>query len=59
MFNPINSITSIQVLSKTVIKTEDLSKKVSLNDIMKTVHIFKNFIKDFKKSFWNRNNSNK
>ena len=51
MFNPINSITSIQVLSKIVIKTEDLSKKVSLNDIMKTVDIFKNFIKDFKKSF--------
>ena len=59
MFNPINSITPIEVLSKTANKAEDLSKKVTFNDIIKTVDISKKFYKRFLESFWDRNNSNK
>ena len=40
MFNPINAINTIKVLSKIPNKAEDLSKKVTFNDIIKTVDIF-------------------
>ena len=49
MFNAINPINPIKVLSKIGNKAVDLSKKVSLRDIIETVKISKNFIKDFKK----------
>ena len=45
MFNPINTINTIKVLSKIPNKAEDLSKKVTFNDIIKTVDISKNLIK--------------
>ena len=44
MSNPINPI---KVLSKVANKGEDLSKKVKLNDIIKTVDICKSFLKYF------------
>ena len=47
MFNQINPITPMEVLSQIAHKGEDLSKKVTLNDIMKTVDASKNLIKDF------------
>ena len=48
MFNPVKTINPIKVLSKISNQVEDLSKKVALNDIIKTVCISKNFTKDFK-----------
>ena len=48
MFNSVKKINPIKVLSKISNQIEDLSKKVALNDIIKTVGISKNFIKDFK-----------
>ena len=47
MFNQINPITPMEVLSQIAHKAEDSSKKVTLNDIMKTVDASKNLIKDF------------
>ena len=35
-------------MSKIANKTEDLSNKVTLNDVIKTVDIFNNLITDFK-----------
>ena len=49
MSNPINTINPIKVLFKIANKGEDLSKKVKLNDIIKTVDICKSFLKYFKK----------
>ena len=46
MFNAINPINPIKVLSKIGNKAVDLSKNVSLRDIIETVDISKNFIKD-------------
>ena len=37
-----------KVLSEIINKTENLSNKVTLNDVIKTVDVSKNFIKDFK-----------
>ena len=47
MSNPINTINPIKVLFKIANKGEDLSKKVKLNDIIKTVDICKSFLKYF------------
>ena len=47
MFNPINTINTIKVLSKIPNKTEDLFRKVTFNDIIKTVDISKNLIQKF------------
>ena len=48
-----------KVLSEIINKTEDLSNKVTLNDLTKTYDASKKLIKGFLKSFWNKNNSNK
>ena len=48
MFNAINPINPIKVLSKIGNKAVDLSKNVSLRDIIETVDISKNFIKIYK-----------
>ena len=48
MFNAINPINPIKVLSKICNKAVDLSKNVSLRDIIETVDISKNFIKIYK-----------
>ena len=49
MFNPVITTNPPTVLSKIANKAENLSKKVTLNDIIKIVHISKNIIKHFKK----------
>ena len=48
MFSPIHPINQTKVLSTLANESEDLSKKETLKDIIKTVHISKNFLKDFK-----------
>ena len=40
-----------KILSKIANKAEDLSDKLTLNDVIKTVGISKNLIKDLKKNF--------
>ena len=49
MFTPVITTNPTKVLSKIANKAEDLSKKVTLNDIIKIVDISKNIIKHFKK----------
>ena len=48
MFSPIHPINQTKVLSTLANESEDLSKKETLKDTIKTVHISKNFLKDFK-----------
>ena len=56
IINLINLLKKLsKIMPKIINKAENLTKKVSLNDMIKTVDTSKIFIKNS----WNRNNSNK